>query len=45
MAFMTKSISVPKSYSEWTVWFSRQHAITRNKGTKKLGRNDEIHRY
>ena len=42
MAFSCNSIYVPKSYSDWAVWFSRQHAITRNKGTKKLGRNDEV---
>ena len=44
MAFSTNSISVPKNLAEWTDWFSCQHAITRNKGTKKLGRNDEIFR-
>jgi len=42
MAFGTNSIYVPKSYSDWVVWFSRQPTVTRNKGTKKLGRNEEI---
>lgn len=45
MSFSTNSISVPKNFAEWTDWFSRQCTITRNKGTKKLGRNDEIIRY
>lgn len=42
MSFSTNSIHVPKNFAEWTDWFSRQFTITRNKGTKKLGRNDEI---
>lgn len=45
MAFSTNSIFVPKNFAEWDDWFSRQHAITRNKGTKKLGSNDEIIRF
>lgn len=42
MAFRVNPIFVPKSYSDWAVWFSRQSAITRNKASKKLGRNDEV---
>ena len=45
MAFCADSIYVPKSYSDWADWFSHQHTVTRNKGTKKLGRNDEIIRF
>lgn len=44
MAFGTNSIYVPKSYSDWVVWFSRQPTVTQNKGTKKLGRNEKIFR-
>ena len=44
MAFSVNSIFVPKDFAAWTDWFSRQSAITRNKASKKLGRNDEIFR-
>lgn len=42
MAFIANSIVTPKTFTEWTDWFSLQSAITRSKGSKKFGRNDEI---
>ena len=42
MTYCTNSIHVPKNFAEWTDWFSRQSIITRNKATKKLGRNNEV---
>lgn len=44
MYYTASSIYVPKSYSDWVVWFSRQPTVTQNKGTKKLGLNEEIFR-
>ncbi len=42
MAYIINSVDIPKTFTEWTDWFSRQSAITRSKGSKKFGRNDEI---
>ncbi len=42
MAYIVNSIDAPKTFTEWTDWFSRQSAITQNKGSKKFGSNDEI---